>query len=132
MWIHFIPGLYMLWQLIALQMGISHFYKESSPLTFGIQSVALGLLVAWLFTKTIYYMFYVISYRVEHELNKWVKIANMTVIFIYSIFLSYALFNHFDQKQYELGYLTIFIMTTLLILNVILTLNPIHRDEGTD
>jgi len=26
-WLHFFPGLYMLWQLIELQMGISHVYK---------------------------------------------------------------------------------------------------------
>lgn len=32
----------------------------------------------------------------------------------------------------ELGYLTIFIITTLLILNVLLTLNPIQRAEADD
>lgn len=77
-------------------------------------------------------MFYSISYRVEYEFNKWIKIANMAVIFMYAIFFAYALFNHMDPRQYELGYLTIFIISTLLVLNVILTLNPIYREEGVD
>lgn len=60
------------------------------------------------------------------------KVANMMIIFPYSIILSYNLFNHQDPKQYELGYLTIFIISTLLVLNVVLTLNPIYKDQGTD
>jgi len=91
-------------------------------------SISVGLLTVWFFTKTIYFMFYSISYKVEHELNKWMKVANMIIIFPYSMILSYALFNHHDPKQYELGYLTIFIMSTLLVLNVVLTLNPIYKD----
>ena len=66
------------------------------------------------------------------KLNRWIKIANMLVIFINAIFICYALFNHRDEKQYELGYLTIFIISTLLILNVLLTLNPIQREEQED
>jgi hypothetical protein len=88
------------------------------------------LLSGWFFTKTIYYMFYSMSYKTECELNKWVKVANMFIVFPYAIFMSYSLFNHFDPKQYELGYLTIFIMSTLFVLNVVLTLNPIYRDNG--
>ena len=56
----------------------------------------------------------------------------MLVIFVNSMFVCYALFNHEDEKQYELGYLTIFIICTLLILNVLLTLNPIQREEADD
>jgi len=77
-------------------------------------------------------MFYSMSYKVEYELNKWMKVANMIIIFPYSMILSYALFNHHDPKQYELGYLAIFIMSSLLVLNVVLTLNPIYKDQGTD
>jgi len=133
-WLHLFPALYMLWQLIELQMGISHVYKfpERLDANFVMTSIALGLMVAWFFIKTGYYMFYSISYKVEYEFNKWIKIANMAVIFMYSIFFAYSLFNHTDPKQYELGYLTIFIISTLLVLNVILTLNPIYREEGVD
>ena len=94
--------------------------------------VAVSLMVLWFFAKTIYYMFYSLSYKVECELNKWMKVANMCIVFPYSILMSYSLFNHFDPKQYELGYLTIFIMSTLFVLNVVLTLNPIYRDYGSD
>lgn len=132
-WINLLPGLFMLWQLVALHIGISHVYHfDDDAAHFVICSIALGLMVGWFLTKSAYYIFYPISYKVEYELNKWSKISNMILIFVYSIFLSYALFNHHDPKQYELGYLTIFIFSTLLILNVILTLNPIRRDEGVD
>jgi hypothetical protein len=86
----------------------------------------------WFFSKTAYYLFYSMSYTIESELNKWIKVANMTVIFIFSIFLTYSLFDHMDSKQYELGYLTIFIIFTLLVLNIIVTLNPISREQGVD
>lgn len=89
-------------------------------------------MIGWFFAKTGYYMFYAMSYKIEHTYNKWIKIANMLVIFINAIFICYALFNHQDEKQYELGYLTIFIICTLLILNVLLTLNPIQREEADD
>lgn len=82
----------------------------------------------WFFVKTAYYVFYSMSYSIESKLNKWIKIANMSVIFTFSIFLTYALFDHMDSKQYELGYLTIFIIITLLVLNIIVTLNPISRE----
>ena len=125
----------MLWQLISLQMGMSHVYNFGNSKVNGdfiITSIALSLMVAWFFAKTGYHMFYSISYKVEYEFNKWIKIANMCVIFMYSIFFSYALFNHTDARQYELGYLTIFILSTLLVLNIILTLNPIYREEGAN
>lgn len=135
-WTHFLPALFMLWQLIAIQMGISHYFhfdkSESQSINYVMISISVGLLTVWFFIKTLYFMFYSISYRVEHELNKWVKVANMIIIFPYSMILSYALFNHHDPKQYELGYLTIFIISTLLVLNVVLTLNPIYKDQGTD
>jgi hypothetical protein len=90
----------MLWQLIELQMGISHVYKFPQRLdaNFVITTIALGLIVTWFFIKTAYFMFYSISYRVEYEFNKWIKIANMAVIFMYSIFFAYSLFNHTDPK----------------------------------
>jgi hypothetical protein len=97
-----------------------------------MMAVSLVLMICWFFAKTMYYMFYSMSYRTEHMLNKWIKIANMMVIFINASFLCYALFNHFDEKQYELGYLTIFIICTLLLLNVLLTLNPISREDAND
>ena len=79
----------------------------------------------WLFAKTFYYLFYSISYNLESKLNKWIKVLNMVIIFGFSIIMTYALFNRKDAKQQELGYLTIFIIVTLLILNLIVTLNPI-------
>ena len=98
-WIHFAPGLYMLWQLISLQMGMSHLYNFGKVNgDFVITSIALGLMVTWFFAKTGYHMFYSISYKVEYEFNKWIKIANMCVIFMYAIFFSYALFNHTDAR----------------------------------
>lgn len=128
-WLHFLPGLFMLWQLIALNMGLSHyFFIFNNTTNYFMISSTITMCAAWLFAKTGYYVFYPISYTLESKLNKWIKIANMSVIFSFSIFLTYALFDHFDSKQYELGYLTIFIILTLLVLNVIVTLNPIARE----
>ena len=56
----------------------------------------------------------------------------MLVIFLNAIFICFALFNRQDDKQHEMGYLAIFIICTLLILNVLLTLNPIQREEADD
>jgi hypothetical protein len=72
------------------------------------------------------------SYSLESKLNKWIKVLNMVIIFGFSIIMTYALFNRKDSKQQELGYLTIFIIVTLLILNLIVTLNPIQREDGID
>ena len=93
-WIHFLPGLFMLWQVVAMQLGISHIYPEDSF----VMMVAVGLLVGWFFTKTVYFMFYSMSYKIECELNKWVKVANMCIVFPYSILMSYSLFDHLDPK----------------------------------
>jgi hypothetical protein len=90
------------------------------------------LTTAFFFAKWAYYMFYCISYQTESELHKTVKIANQVMIFMHSIFLAYALFNHKDPKQHEFGYLTIFIIATLLVLNVVVTLNPITREDRID
>jgi hypothetical protein len=112
-----------------MYLGVSHLYNFTGQ-SFWIMMVSNSLLAAWFFFKTCYHMFYSMSYRTESELNKWIKVANMFVVFPYFIFMSYSLFNHLDPKQYELGYLTIFIMTTLFVLNVVLTLNPIYRDHS--
>jgi len=72
------------------------------------------------------------SYSIERELNKLVKLANQAVIFIHSIFLTYALINHTDEKQCEFGYLTIFIIAILMVLNIVVTLNPISKEERID
>ena len=76
-----------------MQLGISHFYNYSIMML-----VANALLSAWFFAKAFYYMFYAMSYRIECELNKWIKVANMFIVFPYAIFMSYSLFNHFDAK----------------------------------
>lgn len=94
-------------------------------MNYWITFVFLSIVTAWFFINTGYFIFYPISYKIECEFNKWIKIANMVVIFSYSIFVSNALFNHYDPKMLELGYLTIFIISTLMLLNLILTLNPI-------
>lgn len=80
----------------------------------------------------VYYVFYCMSYRVENKLNKMVKVANQTLIFTHTIFLICVLFNHADSKQNEFGYLTIFVVITLFVLNVIVTLNPIQREDNID
>eukprot|EP00356_Strombidium_inclinatum_P004007 CAMPEP_0170496638 /NCGR_PEP_ID=MMETSP0208-20121228/22276_1 /TAXON_ID=197538 /ORGANISM="Strombidium inclinatum, Strain S3" /LENGTH=110 /DNA_ID=CAMNT_0010773239 /DNA_START=1341 /DNA_END=1673 /DNA_ORIENTATION=+ len=69
------------------------------------------------------------SYKTEQELNRYAKVGSILILFSSAIVLVYSLFNHFDPKQYELGYLTIFIISTLMVLNVVLTLNPIARDD---
>lgn len=95
-------------------------------------SLSTLLISLWLFMKTGYYVFYSISYKVENELNKWIKVGNMAIIFMHTVFMVYSLFNHTDERQHELCYLAIFIIVTLLILNVIVALNPIMREEGID
>lgn len=127
-WLHFVPGLCMLWQLLALHLGFSHQFVFTSPANQIVISATIGMTALWFFVKTAYYVFYSMSYSIESKLNKWIKIANMSVIFTFSIFLTYSLFDHMDSKQYELGYLTIFIIITLLVLNIIVTLNPISRE----
>ena len=98
-----------------------------------IISASIISLVVYLFMKTVYYLLYPISYKVEGELEKWTKVVSMGVVFSTSIYLTLALFDFKDSKQYELGYLAIFIIATLLLLNVIVTLNPIERyDQGVD
>lgn len=136
LWIFFLPSLALTWEFIALHLGISHYYQEVPNFTQTAHKVMIQcstiMMIIWFFAKTGYYMFYAMGYKVEHNYNRWIKIANMVIIFINSIFICYALFNHSDEKQYELGYLTIFIISTLLILNVLLTLNPIQREEADD
>mgnify|MGYP006893774551 CR=1 FL=1 len=124
-WIHFIPAMFMLWQLFALQIGFPHFYNFSENANIVVISVTISMTALWLFAKTTYYLFYSMSYSLESKLNKWMKVLNMVIIFGFSIIMTYALFNRKDNKQQELGYLTIFIIVTLLILNLIVTLNPI-------
>lgn len=80
-----------------MYLGISHIYQLSGP-SFYIQFAANVLLSAWFFAKTGYYMFYAMSYRLEQELNRWIKVCNMFIVFPYAIFMSYSLFNHFDPK----------------------------------
>jgi hypothetical protein len=65
---------------------------------FIIMIVANALLASWFFFKFGYFMFYALSYSMESELNKWIKVANMFIVFPYAIFMSYSLFNHFDPK----------------------------------
>lgn len=80
----------------------------------------------------VYYVFYCISYSTESSLNRAAKISNQLLIFGHTILLTLALFNHADPKQKELGYLTIFIVVTLTVLNAVVTLNPIQREESVD
>ena len=124
----------MLWQLIELQMGISHFYHfKKNTEHYMIIFASIVSVIVYLFMKTIYYLLYPISYKVEGELEKWSKVVSMGYVFSTCVFLTLALFNFDDSKQYELGYLAIFIICTLLVLNVIVTLNPIERyDQGVD
>ena len=132
-WAHFGVAMWMLWQFIALQLGISHYYTfKHFDHNFVLVSVSLLVITGWLLTKTVYYLFFCISYKVESELNKFVKIANQVLIFMHSILLTAALVNFKDPKQQELGYLTIFIISTLMALNVVVTLNPISREERVD
>jgi hypothetical protein len=132
-WCHFLPALFCLWQFVALQLGISHYYSfaklSSTHVTI---SASLLLIASWLLMKTFYYLFYCISYKAESDMNRLVKIFNQILIFSHSIFLTYSLFNHLNAKQYELGYLTIFIICTLFVLNVVVTLNPISREDSVD
>jgi len=53
----------------------------------------------------------------------------MLVLFMNTIFLLFALTNHTDQHQKELGFLGIFIISILLALNLLLLLNPIARSD---
>ena len=89
-------------------------------------------MILYLFLRTGYQMFYSLSYSFENKYNRWIKIGSMVVIFVNAIFLSYALFNQKDEKQYELCYLTIFIICTLLLINILLTLNPIMKEDASD
>lgn len=61
----------------------------------------------------------------------------MLVTFVYCMFFCVVLYNNNIGSDYnksnskisiEMGYLTIFIMCTLIILNIVLILNPVHRD----
>ena len=61
-------------------------------------------MIFWFFAKTGYYMFYAMGYKIEHTYNKWIKIANMLVIFVNANFFCYALFNHADEKQYKCSF----------------------------
>lgn len=61
-------------------------------------SLSTLLVSLWLFMKTGYYVFYSISYKVENELNKWVKVGNMVLIFMHSAIMVYSLFNHSEEK----------------------------------
>lgn len=99
--------------------------------------ISYALMITWFFAQTIYFTFYPISYKVEGLLNRQIKIINTLLIFANSIFFSIILYNNnidLDENKrnqkisIEMGYLTIFIMCTLIVLNVILILNPIHRD----
>ena len=117
--------MFMLWQLFSLEIGFDHFYNFSQNANLVVISITIIMTLLWLFAKTTYYLFYSISYSLESILNKWIKVLNMVIIFGFSIIMTYALFNRKDSKQQELGYLTIFIIVTLLILNLIVTLNPI-------
>lgn len=102
MWIFFMPSLALLWEFIAMHLGISHYYRDVGHFTFATHKVMMQsstlLMIAWFFVKTGYYMFYSLSYKIEHTYNKWIKIANMLVIFLNAIFICYALFNRQDEK----------------------------------
>jgi len=63
-WMHFLPALYMMWQVIAMYLGISHIYQLSGS-SYYIMFLANVLLSAWFFAKTGYYMFYAMSYKLE-------------------------------------------------------------------
>jgi hypothetical protein len=62
-------------------------------ITASIISLALFFLM-----KTIYYLLYPISYKVEAELEKWTKVVSMAVVFSTSAFLTLALFNFNDSR----------------------------------
>ena len=97
MWIFFIPSLALLWEFIAMYLGISHYYHEVTNFQSTTHNVMMQcstvLMIMWFFVKTGYYMFYAMSYKTEHTYNKWIKISNMLVIFMNAIFICYALFN---------------------------------------
>ena len=63
-WMHFLPALYMMWQVISMYLGISHIYAMSGT-SWYVMLVANVLLSAWFFAKTAYYMFYAMSYKLE-------------------------------------------------------------------
>lgn len=90
------------------------------------------IVAAWCFVKTVYNVFYCMSYKVESQLNRMNKVANQIFLFVHTILLTYALFNHNDKKQYEFGNLSIFVVITLMFLNIIVTLNPIIREDRVD
>lgn len=102
MWIFFLPSLALTWEFIALQIGISHYYREVPNFTSTAHKIMMQtstvLMIGWFFAKTGYYMFYPMGYRTEHTYNRWIKIANMLVIFVNAIFICYALFDHQEGK----------------------------------
>jgi hypothetical protein len=62
-WGHFMAGLFSLWQLIALQLGINHYYDFPRLSTgYVLSSMSLLIITSWFFVKAIYYLFYCMSY----------------------------------------------------------------------
>ena len=95
---HFIPAMFMLWQLFSLEIGFDHFYNFSQNTNLVVISITIIMTALWLFAKTSYYLFYSMSYNLESKLNKWIKVLNMIIIFGFSIIMTYALFNRKDNK----------------------------------
>lgn len=80
--------------------------------------------------KLVYHTFYAMSYKVESQLSKTSKLASLVALFGSAISLCLIMMDHRDPKQSELGFLLIFVLGLLFLLNSVLTLNPLQREAS--
>ena len=137
MWLNLAPAMFLIWEVISIQLGFSRFYGDVFDRLHGTQkvmmAVSIGLTMLWLLTRTVYMVFYAKSYATEYTLNVACKVVTMSLLFCHAIMLFHQLLiEHGRRHQQEIGWFICYFVAILFVANIILTLFPAQRMEGAD